>query len=510
MDNSVNRYRNRRKTRVAGRRQTRLDSVEAYRQRREQRLQERFDASARLAYGIAKSMGIKTEGMEPKEVWEAIRKKDPGAAAKANGGPSKATGGESERAASKTGAGTQKRVKSAFGDYGLKGGKQIGEHFLTNSQRHYDRAQKRAEEFSELTTYTDHRFGHVQMVMKKCIEGAKLVDQLKEKSDFYKSIDQKTLLAAAAYHDTGMDGGVRAYTNGNKLRKDHPINSAVHTLEDRAAFEKVGIDADDAAVLVIGHSKSSSGLKNLRDMKQWSACFDKIDEAVNEWNEKNPDNKITFNRSKYCDGAGNPDPSKLGSIAAGVAALRLGDANRDKPDKMIAQCGDEYKLDWSSYDPEAKSAMEEALSASASIVSSEGKERKLGEGDIDPEGYSRKAVYGESNINSMNAELDDGVLYETFEVNDGNLFPYCTIDAIKERVGELATMNGIPSGIKINIKGSFTEEQKKRIGAIYEAASKDISSEFESTMNGNGNENNGSPHGYDFKVRIMWDGEEEA
>lgn len=41
------------------------------------RLDARFDANPQIAYGIAKGMGIDTEGMEPKEVWEAIKKKDP-------------------------------------------------------------------------------------------------------------------------------------------------------------------------------------------------------------------------------------------------------------------------------------------------------------------------------------------------------------------------------------------------------------------------------------------------
>ena len=68
-----------------------------YRQRRESRLQTRFDANPRLAYGIAKSMGIKTEGMSPKEVWEAIRKEGgPTSASQMgkNGKPSKAAEGK--------------------------------------------------------------------------------------------------------------------------------------------------------------------------------------------------------------------------------------------------------------------------------------------------------------------------------------------------------------------------------------------------------------------------------
>ena len=56
--------------------------VKDYYARRKKRLQARFDANPRIAYGIAKGMGIDTQGMTPKEVWEAISKEGGGTATK--------------------------------------------------------------------------------------------------------------------------------------------------------------------------------------------------------------------------------------------------------------------------------------------------------------------------------------------------------------------------------------------------------------------------------------------
>ena len=75
MDKSVVEYKKRRKSRVDAKNGAeRVDSVDAFKERRKARLEERMDASPRVAYGIAKGMGIDTTGMEPKEVYEAIAK----------------------------------------------------------------------------------------------------------------------------------------------------------------------------------------------------------------------------------------------------------------------------------------------------------------------------------------------------------------------------------------------------------------------------------------------------
>ena len=74
MDKSVAEYKKRRQKRLDAKNGTETNSVEVYKKRRESRLQERMDANPRVAYGIAKGMGIDVTGMEPKEVYEAIAK----------------------------------------------------------------------------------------------------------------------------------------------------------------------------------------------------------------------------------------------------------------------------------------------------------------------------------------------------------------------------------------------------------------------------------------------------
>ena len=75
MEDAVKRYRARRQARLDERHETFwLDPVAEYGYRRMRRLEERMDANPKVAYGIAKGMGIDTTGMKPKEVYEAIAK----------------------------------------------------------------------------------------------------------------------------------------------------------------------------------------------------------------------------------------------------------------------------------------------------------------------------------------------------------------------------------------------------------------------------------------------------
>lgn len=78
MDKAIIEYRKRRQARLDKEngvaKESHYDSVEKYRERRLERMLARMDANPRVAYGIAAGMGIDTTGMEPKEVYEAIKK----------------------------------------------------------------------------------------------------------------------------------------------------------------------------------------------------------------------------------------------------------------------------------------------------------------------------------------------------------------------------------------------------------------------------------------------------
>ena len=73
MDKIVKAYKDRKKKRMGI--EKRYDVVDEYRRRREKRIQERMDAGVGWAYGLAKSKGIDTTGMSPKEVFEALKEK---------------------------------------------------------------------------------------------------------------------------------------------------------------------------------------------------------------------------------------------------------------------------------------------------------------------------------------------------------------------------------------------------------------------------------------------------
>jgi len=102
MDKAIIEYKKRRQDRVDSRRGKAVnhyDSVEAYKERRQKRLLERMDANPRVAYGIAKGMGIDTTGMSPGEVYEAIAKGGGNARGKRPHGNDRAPKSELQRGA---------------------------------------------------------------------------------------------------------------------------------------------------------------------------------------------------------------------------------------------------------------------------------------------------------------------------------------------------------------------------------------------------------------------------
>lgn len=468
MDNSVNRYRNRRKTRVAERRQKRLDSVEAYRQRREQRLQERFDASARLAYGIAKSMGIKTEGMEPKEVWEAIRKKDPGAAEAAakgygNRGPKgNVTGKSGERSKQTSRAKYQgnwmppkvKGLDAATVNNTLSGCDKVG-------GQHYAKGTKVANEKPTLRTFTTHGMDHIQQVVEKTNQAADVIEQLQGNHRFRGAkMDRKLMLVSAWFHDTGMDGGDINWSkdNGDGIRGNHGMNSAMHILEHSAELQKLGVNPSQAAFIAFAHTKSKSGVNDLMSPEDWKTGLDKIETAVNEYNERNPNKKIKFDRDSVF--GGEPNEENIRHMASQVAAVRLGDANREANIPLRAQSGGKYDIDKMATPDQCGSWQDEVNNSKISIKDDNGvhdlnddKDGFIGELGQESRDFSKKVVLGERNMVKVDTVLHNGSLALSVSLRGGNDVPHCTVEALLERCGELNTINGIPRSMQIKMTG---------------------------------------------------------
>ena len=85
MDKAVAKYKKRRQSRLDARYGKEIDTVGEFRKRR----QKRMDANVGWVYGLAKAKGIDTTGMEPKDVFEALKEKGVSAA---KGRPEKSSG----------------------------------------------------------------------------------------------------------------------------------------------------------------------------------------------------------------------------------------------------------------------------------------------------------------------------------------------------------------------------------------------------------------------------------
>ena len=105
------------------------------------------------------------------------------------------------------------------------------------SAKYYANAKERAFEFAELRTYSDHGEHHAALVAVKSQEAADAIEQAGLGNPWYSSIDRVELQVAAFMHDTGMDGGIfKDYTDGNALRKDHSLNSAIHVFRRQCRY----------------------------------------------------------------------------------------------------------------------------------------------------------------------------------------------------------------------------------------------------------------------------------
>lgn len=477
MDRSVKRYKERRDKRIEEKNGTRYDSVDAFRARRLKRLQARFDANPQIAYGIAKGMGIDTTGMEPKEVWEAIRKEGGGRGVNVGkkpnttNAPSTASnrghiGGVSAEAAKEAGyfGGWLPPKVSKMPDAEVH-------KVMTACHKigggHYDKASKVAleEKNAFLRTFTTHNMDHVQQVIEKTNQAADAIEQIKDTHVFSGAkIDRKTMLFAAWFHDTGMDGGDGDWSgdNGNGIRKAHGVNSAMHILEHAKEMEAEGVNPSEVALIAFAHTKSMSGISDLTKPSDWLKGIRAIQGAVDEYNKRNPNNKIEFNAESVFEG-GKPNTENIKNIAGQVAALRLGDANREANIPLRSQAGGKYDID-KQPDYDACTGLEEEENASEiSITLGEGdkaQKHHLKDGDpymrgVDGFKFSKHVVLGERNMTKIDTEYNPK--HDSLQLNvdlaDGNASPWSTKEALLERCGELNTINGVPRAVKVKMTG---------------------------------------------------------
>ena len=352
--------------------------------------------------------------------------------------------------------------------------------------KYYVNTKEKARHFKELRTYSDHGENHAMLVAIKSQQAADALEKVCNGNAYYSTIDRLELQVAAVMHDTGMDGGIfKEYTEGNSLRKDHSLNSAIHVLENRTAIAALGVNPDKVALDCMMHSKSCSGVRDLTSHEQWTDCFNRIDAAVEMYNAKYPDNKIYFDKSAWTNGEtyqkySEKNPKQIVEVyrfnreilaqsAALIAALRIGDANREAAEFPYTQGGEKIEVDFDSYISNAKDWKGEIKKAKVFIIDEDGTRTSLLTAGVDDSGYGRMYITGEGNL-SMDCVYNSKTqsAQEVFKIHYGKSFPLSTQNCIEERLGELDTMKNLQVEAHIQILGNYSAKDKKRIAKIYE------------------------------------------
>ena len=469
MDDSIKKFRKRRDARM-GKTEER-DAVAEYRKRRDARVDaRRYDSNIRKLYGIAISMGISgAKDMEPPELIKALKGE-----------------GVNIQKALKSGGNRKGSMEPDSRGYvgGWKppkvGGMSKGEVNKTLSicnhlgGGNYGKATKVAndEKHTFLWTFTTHGRDHVQQVIDKTNQAADAIEKMPEDSIFRGAkVDRKLMLVSSWFHDTGMDGGNRDWgnDNGDGIRGAHGVESALHVLENaKEISDKLGVDPNKAAYIAFAHTKSKSGINDMTNPDDWKTGLDKLEAAAKE-------RGLPFDRKAVFNGE-EPNKDNIHEMMAQVAALRLGDANREaKGVPLMSQSGGKYNIDVHpdmdkaekligerGYKPKDKWKAEVELSE-ISITDKDGR-HILSDDDpkmskVDGWRFSARVVLGEQNMVQVDSRYNEKHhdLQDDISLANGNDVPWCTTEALLERCGELNTINGVPRAMAVYMNGVKNE-----------------------------------------------------
>ena len=319
--------------------------------------------------------------------------------------------------------------------------------------------------------FTDHKFGHADMVADKSIEAGEAINEALDKGGLGKNAGEgrvvfgkttgKTLMVAGLCHDMGMcgegyslteilgdDGKALRDENGNKMyektdaglykmhqieldnfpeiRTSHSMNSALIVLMNRKAFNEAGLtdeEIDKISLECFAHSKSNSGVTDLNSVSSWTECFDRMDSLVAAYNADHTDAPISFDRTPF-----EKDPAKLSTLAAETLALRVGDVSRDSAPEAEAHSGEAVYVERDTINDRGGSIPDEV----------EGMTMTIGPNHDPVDGEKDRQVHsGEQNITDNHTIVnEDGILTHIITVNDGCSAPKCTQQAIDDHLGE--------------------------------------------------------------------------
>ena len=332
-----------------------------------------------------------------------------------------------------------------------------------------------------LGDFTNHTAEHVLMVADKTLEITKAFNKAIDEGNFQKDgslaknnedanrinfgtgIDEKTLVVASIFHDSGMKAGgfilnkegslvlddngkPKKAVDGYDIRKNHALNSAINVLSKRNEIIRLGADVDVACLLCFAHSKSTSGIRDLSNKKDWISAFDKLDKVVEAYNAEY-DKKIYFNRANF-----EKNEELLSALITSALAIRLGDVSRDSGKHAKSQSHGEIVVYRSTVNSFADNAEGEAQNARVYNYRT-GYVKGL---------FSRQVHVGEQNNVLNHTNLDaSGKVFHEMTIDDGNYAPHATFQNVEEHCGELESAPDADIYVRILFNNDVTERYKK-------------------------------------------------
>jgi len=375
---------------------------------------------------------------------------------------------------------------------------------------HYENGKQLGDKVPEFNTYKEHHdieSGHIEKVRVKSLEAADALEAHFSQNDYdglySPNIDRRTIEVMSIYHDTGMDGNIKAedyeaeraafisdeaqrekYVSNalakkekeaaetgkifdreteekkanekferegfeNHFRPNHSLESAIHALRDRESISKLDVNADEVALGCLVHSKSNSGLRNIASEDDWRVAVGRLQDRVDEFNQSHPDEQIHFDSSFLLNKDDSFNQEKLSEMRSEAIVLRIGDANGHDTNSRTSQNGKaiEFTLEEKTATDELPSDFESKFENGdyeAYFLEVQSADVKVDGVELnnanDPKGVSRMFAVGEGNFQSLNCEVEDnGTIKQNFELCDGNAFPLSTQHCIEERLGEYKT-----------------------------------------------------------------------
>jgi len=270
-DRKIMEFRRRRAERLESKKKHRYDAVDAFRERREIRLARRGkheDAGIGWAYGLAKSEGIDTTGMTPKEVFEALEK----AGVKSGQSSNPENGLDKKQGENRNAKSSVGNVNNAKGSGDSSGnGSKYTAIFKTNSGVSYPQPKKGAVYDEDTLKEVNRLAGGEQNNPPKARAYDNIVSGMKKKDLTYQRDPDGTVVASIPGLSQMYDKEVKGKSPAVQAAYDKRIEDGRKITQDMIAIsDKLG--------------SRMMGLENC--FKGGESTSRKIDKVKDKWRAK--------------------------------------------------------------------------------------------------------------------------------------------------------------------------------------------------------------------------------